>query len=156
MSSVYKPLHEHEPIKALITRDMQTLYDTVLARSSRDGKDWDSRINPSDALDVIVSLMFNAGPPDLEAVVLNDSHLLLFSVGNPWWSKTPWLIEQFYIRLARGTSSAALMAVDQLARDRSCTSIIFGTSLAADDEALSRLLARAGYQPQSRQLIKEL
>lgn len=152
----YKPLHEHEPIKALITRDMQAIYDNVLSRSARDGKNWDMRINPADALDVIVNLMFNTGPPGLEAVVLNDSHVLLFSVGNPWWSKTPWLVEQFYIRLARGPSSIALADVDQLARDRNCTSIVFGTSLSADDEALSRLLARAGYQPQSRQLIKEL
>lgn len=156
MLSAYKPLHEHEAIKELITRDMKAIYAAVLSRSERDGKDWNNRVNANDALEVIVSLMFNEGPPGLEAVVLNDSHLLLFSVGNPWWSKTPWLIEQFYIRLARGPSDKALAALDELAADRKCTSIVFGTSMAAKDAALARLLGRAGYTPQSQQLIKEL
>lgn len=156
MSLTYKPLHEHEAAKAILTKDMRTIYDRVLSTSGRDGKGWDNRINPDDALEIIVALMFNDGPPGLEAVVLNDSHLLLFNVGSPWWSKTPWLIEQFYLRLARGSAPAALAAIDTLAKDRACTSVVFGTSMAANDFALARLLGRAGYSPQSQQLIKEL
>jgi hypothetical protein len=130
---------------------------SVMQRSERDGKDWDNRLDIEPALDTFQALADGKEIPGLQAVVLNDSHLLVYGIGHPWWTNhKKWLIEQFFIRIGRGSADAAFHDLDEFAKSLGCSSIVMATSLAASDEALGRLYAKHGYSPQSSQHIKEL
>lgn len=129
----------------------------VMQRSVRDGKDWDNRLDIEAALDVFQALADGKEIPGLMAVVLNDSHLLVYALGSPWWTnRKTWLTEQFFIRIGRGSADGAFNDLDEFAKSLGCSSIVMATSLAANDEALGRLYARHGYSPQSSQHIKDL
>ena len=153
---MFTPAHEH-PLAPYLLANCVELYEAMIGRSLRDNKRFADNIDHDAALGTVVSLLQGAELPGINAVILNDSHLLVYSVAQPWFSGTElWLIEQFYMRVGRGNSDAALDAVDDLGRSLGCGRVVFGTSLAASDKALGRLLERRGYSPQSSQLIKEL
>lgn len=129
----------------------------VMQRSGRDGKDWAARLETDSALAIFQRLADGEDIPGLQAVILNDSHLLVYSLGHPWWTKDKaWLIEQFFIRIGRGPAAGAFHDLDELAKSLGATTVVMATSLAANDQALGRLYARHGYTPQSSQHIKEL
>lgn len=153
---MFTPAHEH-PLAGYLLANSRQLYWTMLGRSERDGKSFADLIDHNAALSTVESLLRGEPSEGVQAVILNDSHLLVYSVGAPWFAgQDVWLIEQFYMRVGRGSSDAALDAVDELGRSLGCSTVVFGTSLAPSDKALGRLLERRGYLPQSSQLIKEL
>lgn len=153
---MFTPAHEH-PLAGYLIANSVRLYEGVLDRSLRDNKRFADNIDHDAALGTVILLLQGNDIPGINAVILNDSHLLVYSVAQPWFSGSElWLIEQFYMRVGRGSSDAALDAVDELGRSLDCGRVVFGTSLAPSDKALGRLLERRGYLPQSSQLIKEL
>lgn len=154
--STFTPAHEH-PLAGYLLENIERLCQEAVHRSRRDGKSFADLIDHEKALATVLGLLRGEQLSGIDAAVLNDSHLLVYSVGAPWFSgEAVWLIEQFYIRVGPGSSTAALAAVDELGRSLGCSAVVFGTSLAASDKALGRLLVRQGYLPQSSQLIKEL
>jgi hypothetical protein len=135
---------------------MGTVYQQMIARSAESGKDWATRLDANLALARFATLLDGDEVPGIKAVVLGDSHVLLYSISTPWWGGPPWLAEQFYVRVAKGPTSYAMQAVEDLAKDNECKTIVFATSLAARDDGLSRLLRRYGYTQESTQHIKDL
>jgi hypothetical protein len=129
------------------------LYDKAVERSARDGKKWDTRLDRNEAV-ARARLILNDSIPGVRAYILCDTHLMFASIGKMWWADKPWLIEQWYMRVAPGRSNP-LAAVEKLADDNGCAATVFGTSLAAKDVALGRLLERSGYRIESTQYIKD-
>ncbi len=135
---------------------MSRVYADMMARSSESGKSWATRIDPDLALKQFARLLDGQPVPGVKAVMLGDSHVLLYSVSTPWWGGAPWLAEQFYVRVGRGPVDTAMRAIEQLAEHEQCGTIVFATSLAARDASLSRLLFSYGYSQESTQHIKDL
>jgi len=130
---------------------------SVMQRASGKGKNWDSRTDIEAAIAIAQALADGQDIPGLQAAVLNNSHLLIYNIGSPWFSSSKvWLIEQFFIRIGRGPVACAMRDLDDLARAQGATTVVMATSLAANDTALGRLYAQHGYGAQSTQHIKEL
>jgi hypothetical protein len=136
---------------------MRDIYAGMVERSAESGKTWATRLEPTQALQAFAKLLDGGELPNgVKAVMLEDSHVLLYAVSSPWWNTDRWLSEQFFIRVGRGSTDKAMAALDSLARGLGCTQIVFATSLAARDVSLSRLLSRFGYSQESTQHIKDL
>lgn len=145
------PFHEWDGKDALLANAGKVL-EAIIARAK---KEWSRKLSKDDALEVLTKLAEGTNPYGLHATVLNDSHLLVWQFGGMWYApQERWIVEQFYVRIGKGSSDDALVAIDALARNIAATGTIMATALAHNDEALGRLLAKSGYQPMSSQHIK--
>lgn len=151
------PFHLH-PMRHALMAQAPELAAAVMRRSEREGKQWGGIMDVDAALSVFRHLSEHedlAG--ELRAVVLNDSHFFAYSVGPLWFVPgATFLVEQFFMRVGRGQTTAALTDVEDLGRSLGCRFVLMATSLAANDEALGRLLRSHGYRPHSSQHLKEL
>lgn len=148
------PFHLH-PRRAELLQSAPTLAAAVLARAAKGGKGWDKLLDLDNCLTVFHMLGEQETCGDLRAAIVNDSHFLCYSVGSLWFMpKTPLLLEQFFMRVGRGSHDTAMDDIEALAQSIGCKGIVMATSLAASDEALGRLLARRGYSPESSQHLK--
>lgn len=126
----------------------------VLLRSN---KGWARTVDTQAAVKVVSGLVQDYEHAGLSAAVLHDSHLLIYSVGSPWYAPTEKLIiEQFFVRVDKGSTEEALAALDLLAKDLGATGVVMATSLAANDKALGRLLGRFGYTSMSSQHWRDI
>lgn len=142
------------PLYQQLMDSAPALYDRLVQRADRDGKNWAARIDKDTAIARVRAILSNEDD-GVTAAILADTHLLFVSVGRMWWSDKPWLIEQWYMRVAPGRSDP-MAAIDKMAADLGCYAVGFGTSLAPNDRALGRLLERSGYRLESTQYIKDL
>lgn len=148
---ILTPLHAWQGLSNFLANSEATL-DAIIKRSQ---KDWARALDRPAALAVMHKLAQDNGPYGLQATVLNDSHLLVWTFGGPWYAPTEkWITEQFFLRLGRGSTDAAFDAIDLLKERTGASGVIMATSLAKNDEALGRLLARHGYMPMSSQHFK--
>ena len=97
---MYTPAHEH-PLAGFLIENSANLYASMINRSTSKGKMFADNINHEAAVDAVVGLIKGEpSPHGISAVILNDSHLLVYSVGQPWFGGgETWLIEQFYMRV---------------------------------------------------------
>lgn len=147
-------LAKEHPMQPRLLHNIDLLVGRFIRRAQQAGKSFGQMIDP-DATFIAVHAALEGEHPELQAVVLGDTHILLYSLARPWWSCETWLIEQFYGRIAKGQSDP-LGSLDFFAGDHlGVSKIVFGTTL-ANDAALGRLLAQSGYTQQSTQYIKEL
>ena len=150
------PFHLHPQRAELLARGPEMARE-VLARAGRDGKPSGCLVDVDAALRVFSLLAEHEDVGGIRAAIVNDSHFFAYSVGPMWFNPLePWLLEQFFMRVGRGSTSQALADIEQMGRDLGCKGVLMATSLAANDEALGRLLARFGYAPQSSQHYKDL
>jgi hypothetical protein len=150
------PLHLHPMRDELLARAPE-LAKAVLERSARDGKVWDLVLDVEACVAVFRTLAEQEDVGGLRCAIVNDSHLFAYSVTAFWFMPSvPVLAEQFLLRVGRGSSDAAMDAIEMLGREAGCKFSLMATSLAANDEALGRLYARRGYSPQSSQHLKAL
>lgn len=104
----------------------------------------------------VTSALKGEFPQGLTSVLLNNSHVLLFQVGHPWYSKEDVLYEQLFVRVGSGPLTGALAALDQLAAHYGCTRIMMGSLVTPSDEAYTKLLTPHGYTQAANVLIKEI
>jgi hypothetical protein len=129
----------------------------VFARSERDGKTWAQFLDAQACIDLFAWLAVHEELQGLRCVIVNDSHLLAYCVAPMWFAPDkPLLVEQFFMRVARGSSDAAMEDVKQLARDNGCAAVLMATMLAPDDDALGRLYERHGGVKHSTQYLMEI
>jgi hypothetical protein len=148
------PFHQHPLRHELLARAPQ-LAAIVLERASAGGKGWDKVLDLDACLTVFHILGEQESCGDLRAVIVNDSHFLAYSVGVLWFMpKTPLLLEQFLMRVDRGSSDQAMDDIEALAASIGCKGVLMATSLAPSDAALGRLYARRGYSQESTQHLK--
>lgn len=144
---------ENHPLGQWVADNVYALADKFVARADRGDKTWTHLIDRDAVALAIRDAVAGHGP--LKAIIVEDTHLFVYTVASPWWDSRPWMMEQFYCRLRPGRGDP-LAAVEELARDLGCAVVGFATSFAPRDAALGRLLARSGYIPQSSQHMKEL
>lgn len=157
--SRYIPLDQlPERQKEFLLENGRKIIDRVFARlTSRGSKgdEWTGRVDVDAAWQVFERLLEGETIQGLNAVVLNGSHLFIYSLGAAWFNPDePWLIEQFFIRLFPGPSDGAFEAIEELAEDLGASATVMATSLAPDDASLGRLYEAHGYRLQSSQYIK--
>lgn len=93
---------------------------------------------------IVASLTEDTG---IEAVIVNEDYLLLYSVVKPYYSKDNILQEQLVLRI-RNTGATFINVVDTLrllCKVNSCRGILVGTALAFRQRALARLYENAGF-----------
>lgn len=130
--------------------------DRLARIQQRSKTEWFNIIDTDEAVNTLRELAQGNNPGGLQAVVLSDSHLLVFSLGGPWYAPHKrWLIEQFFARIGPGDEAQAYEALELLAEDTQASHIIMATALARHDEALGRVYERYGFAKQSSQYVKE-
>lgn len=149
------PFHLHPMRHEIVANGPETVA-ALLQRSARDGKRWAELLDPEAAVGLFAWLAESEELNGLRAVIVNDSHLFAYSVGPLWFARGTWLIEQFFMRVGRGSTAGALHAIEEFGRAQGCQHVLMATVLAADDAALGRLLHRHGYAQQSSQHYKDL
>jgi hypothetical protein len=94
----------------------------------------------------------------VDAVVINESYLLVFSVVKPWYSKNRIILcEDLVLRIGKGSCFRDVIAtMEHLADINECDAIITGGALARSSRAITRLYQRFGFvlEDGSPQLIK--
>lgn len=151
----FRPASLNDPLVAGWLAGGEARFNAILRRADRRGKAWAGRMNYQDVVAALRRIVAGEHPA-MRAVVLCDTHLFVYCVGPVWWDDhTNWLIEQFFVRIGPGDTDP-LAAIEELAVALCCKHVVFGTSLAPDDEALGRYLATAGYTKESSQYIKEV
>lgn len=132
--------------------DAEGIIKSIIKRAE---KEWSRTITVDEALGTLKLLSQDNGPYGIQATVLNDSHLLVWTFGAPWYAVgEKWITEQFFVRIGRGKSSDAFAAIDRLAAKIGATGIVMATSLAHNDEALGKILVNEGYTGMSSQYFK--
>ena len=148
----YTPLVEYADRYTLLWKAPDEM-KRVFAKSK---PEWEKSIDFDGALRTIQRIADGRPVQGVDAVILNDSHLFVYSVLSPWWQPGErWLTEQFFVRIGRGFTSCAFHAIDLLAEDYRASKIVMATGLAKSDEALGKLYRRFGYSQQSTQHVKE-
>lgn len=115
---------------------------------------WAGRYDPDSAI-----RKYAAGV--IKAVVINETHLLVYLVVSPWYNdKTLDLYELGFYRVRKGGGgigfTGIVKAFEDIARQCGATRIVVGTSLPSNKEALARLYRRAGYTDHATALFKEV
>lgn len=147
----YTPLCEHPKRNEWLAAAPEVLARVLL----RSNKEWARAVDTGASVKTLADLIRECEHAGLSAAVLNDSHLLIYTVASPWYAPNEKLIvEQFFVRMDRGQTDEALAALDLLAKDLGATGAVMATSLAANDAALGRLLTRYGYSAMSSQHFK--
>lgn len=149
--SEWQWLHEWEGRFTLLWK-APDLLPRLIARSK---PEWFKAIDIDHVRATLDDLANNRHAGNLQAVILNGSHLLIFSIGGPWFAQGTWLIEQFFMRVGPGDEADAFAALELLAEDAGASHIIMATALARNDEALGKVYQRYGYTKQSTQYVKE-
>lgn len=156
MSSVVALPDWYERNMAVVDRGIpKRLFQRSLDRADREDKSFTSGLNPDECYDIFLGLCRGEYMDGLQGVVLNDTHLFLYTVSRLWFKKGDWLIEQFYMRLNPRLIGNPLETLTGFARALDVQGIIFATMM-ANDNALGSLLQGAGYTQQSTQYVKEL
>lgn len=89
--------------------------------------------------------------------IVDETFLVCYQIGTPWFSNEQMLGEMSVLRLAAGGSFS--MVTDFLkaeAKRHSCKWVLTGTLLSNCDELLSRLYTMKGFSPTLRQLAMEV
>jgi hypothetical protein len=129
----------------------------VFKRSERDGKTWAQFLDRDACVSVFQWLAEHEELAGLRCAIVNDSHLFAYCVAPMWFAPDkPLLVEQFFMRVARGSADDAMQDIKQLARDNGCAAVLMATMLAPDDEALGRLYVKHGGSLHSSQYLLEI
>ncbi len=83
---------------------------------------------------------------EVDAVILDEAYLLVYSVGSPWYTQETVVSEDMVLRIAPGSNfSVVTDFLDGLAKDYNARVQITGWALAKHPRAITRMYQRAGY-----------
>ena len=83
---------------------------------------------------------------EVDSVILDDTYLLVYSVGSPWYSRETVVSEDMVLRLSPGSHfSVVTDFLDDLANEHDASVILTGGALSRSSRAITRLYERAGY-----------
>lgn len=91
------------------------------------------------------------------AYIVEDSFLVVYDVGAPWYSQDAILSELLVLRLLPGSSFTAVADfLTNAAREAGAKLAAVGTALAKSDAALASLYSKNGFTEAARSLVKEI
>lgn len=124
--------------------------DHLAKAQKRTGKVWVQRVRLDKVLDVLLD-------PDNYVFIVDETFLVFYEVGQPWYADTDVLEEKLVLNLRQGAKfSAVTDFLEERARLHQAELIGVGTALAASDAALVRCYTREGYRQEAITLIKEV
>lgn len=118
----------------------------------RTHKAWAKLIKPK-----YIDRVLKGGNPNIHAVIVEETYLVLFSVIRPWFTDQTLLDEKLIFRLYDGVGefSDVISVLETLAQHENAAGIMVGTGLAPSDKAMSRMYQRVGFESSSSNLYKE-
>lgn len=117
---------------------------------SRINKMWFKHVDVNRVLTRILS-------GDLLAAIVDDSYLVVFTIGAPWYTDELVLEELGILTLGRGGDFAVVTRfLEDAAKANGCVMVAVGTALSRENEALARKYKRQGYLTEAYQLIKPI
>jgi hypothetical protein len=119
----------------------------------RTNKKWTGLIDPT----LIETTLKNMNP-NIHAVVVEDTYLLLFAVISPWFTNKTLIDEKLVFRLLDGPGkfSDVVKALEYIAKSTNTSGIMVGTALAPNDKVMVRMFQRAGFELSQSSLFKDL
>lgn len=83
----------------------------------------------------------------VDATVIDNSYLLVYSIVVPWYSKNRTVLcEDMVLRIGKGSKFSRVIAtLDHLADKHDCCAIVTGGALARSSKAIERLYRQGGY-----------
>lgn len=151
MAANYTYVHQHKDY-ALIRRNLQE-YVLGLTEGAK-AKGWGTGS--------VARLLHYAedaadGKGEFQAVVLADTHILMFQLSDIWWLDGDAIVEYSFFRYKPGGNvDDVYLAMEQLARNYGAKQIVIASSASVSDKAYARLLVRQGFTQGSIQFIKEI
>lgn len=151
MAANYSYVHQHKDYP-LIRRNLQQ-FVLGLTEGAR-AKGW--------AAGSVARLLHYAedaadGKGEFQAVVLADTHILMFQLSEVWWLDGDAIVEYAFFRYKDGGNvNDVYLAMEQLARNYKAKQVIIASSASVSDKAYARLLRSQGFVQGSIQLVKEI
>lgn len=82
----------------------------------------------------------------VDSLILDEAFLVVYGVGQPWYSDRVFLEERMVLRIGEGSKfSAVCDLLDDLAEEHNANDIIVGGALAKHPRALVRMYQARGY-----------
>lgn len=141
-------------IRPLTKEDYPFIDKYVKQRAwERTNKKWTSLIDPT----LIETTLKNMNP-NIHAVVVEDTYLLLFAVISPWFTNKTLIDEKLVFRFLDGPGkfSDVTAALEHIATSTNAAGIMVGTALAPSSKVMVRMYQRAGYELSQSGLFKEI
>lgn len=151
MAANYTYVHQHKDYP-LIRRNLQQ-YVLGLTEGAR-AKGW-----AAGSVDRLLHYAEDAadGVGDFQAVVLADTHILMFQLSDVWWLDGDAIVEYAFFRYKEGgNTDHVYLAMEQLARNYGAKQIVIASSASVSDKAYARLLCSQGFVQGSIQFVKEI
>lgn len=85
---------------------------------------------------------------NVSSVVIDEAYLLVYSVGQPWYSLGHTVFqEDLVLRLAPGSQfGRVIQTMESLATDNGCSTLIAGGALSRSSRAITRLYRMHGFE----------
>lgn len=138
------------PFTAAESEDISAALRTYHAKiSSRGNKPWYKHV---DLRRVLTSIL---GGDSMSALV--DGYLVVYDIGETWYSPHKVLEEVMVIRIYPGGDFLQVPKfLESKAKAHGCAMVCVGTALARSDAALIKIYERSGYQVAAVQLTKTI
>lgn len=93
-----------------------------------------------------------------QSLIINETYLVIYDVGELWWSDKKVLAENMILRIYNGQAkfSDIMKTLDVLAEINNCGYIDVGTALNKDMDRLNQKFIEHGYEPVQYNLIKKI
>lgn len=119
----------------------------------RADKKWVSLIDP-----ILIEKTLKNLNPNIHAVIVEDTYLVLFAVISPWFTNETLIDEKLIFRLLDGPGkfSDVAKALEHIAKSTNAVGIMVGTALAPNDKVMVRMFQRAGYELSQSGLFKDI
>lgn len=151
MAANYVYVHQHKDY-AHIRRNLQQ-YVLGLTEGAR-AKGW-----ATSYCDRLLRIAEDAadGTGEFQAVVLADTHILMFQLSDVWWLDGDAIVEYSFFRYKEGGNvDDVYRAMEQLARNYGAKQVVIASSASVSDKAYARLLRQQGFTQGSIQFVKEI
>ena len=132
---------------------VKTLTSRLLSRCK---PEWKTRFDQDKIELMVTGALCGQKPYGMQAVLLNHSHLLIYTTGHTWYNQARVLDEQLMVRVSEGSFTDALAALDLLVKDECCDYVTLGTLLSHNDAAYTRLAEQNGFTLAANILLKEV
>jgi hypothetical protein len=141
MPLMYSPKVSPSRLRKPVDTDRLRIYCQIeKARQEVAGSDITKLSNAAYATEMIVQ-------GGVDSVILDEAYLVVYSVGQPWYSDRIFLQENMVLRIGEGSNfSAVCDLLDDLAQHAGANDILVGGALAKYPRALIRLYKSRGYE----------
>ena len=137
-------------------RALETAEDLIREICAKSTKSWVRMVDPETVIDYLWDTLQGSTEHNISLV---DGYLIVWYVGQPWWSNDKILQEDLVLKVAPDTKADFATVVNflqDMAEQLCCSGIGAGTAFSDRDPALVRVYQKHGFKLEASQLFKEL